>query len=88
MSILLPVMIRAVRADFNAAMPAAKRATPWLVRIAAAAWPQVRKYFVLLAFSLLTALLIIAALGDSIGSLGAAFVAGYAWDSTIQKITQ
>jgi hypothetical protein len=86
-SILLPVMIRAVRHEFNAAAPAGKGRS-WLARTALAAWPIVRKYLLLLAFSLLTALLIIAVLGDQVSSLGAAFVAGYAWDSTIQKITQ
>lgn len=81
-------MVRAIGADFNAATPAAKKAKPWLARVAVAAWPIVRKYFLLLAFSLLTALLIVSLLGDTIDTWQAAFVAGYAWDSTIQKITQ
>jgi hypothetical protein len=86
-SILLPVMIRTLRAEFNAAVPAA-RTRSWPMRLAMASWPVVRKYLALLVFSLLTALLIVAAFGDSITSWRAAFVAGYAWDSTIQKITQ
>ena len=87
-SILLPVMVRAVRAEFNMATPAAKKVKPWLVRVAITAWPIVRKYFLLLLFSFLTALLIISFLGDSITAWQGAFIAGYTWDSTIQKITQ
>lgn len=87
-SILLPVLIRAVRTEFAVAVPQGKKTRSALVRALVAVWPAVRKYLLLLAFSLLTAFLIVAALGDSIGTWGAAFIAGYAWDSTIQKITQ
>jgi hypothetical protein len=86
-SILLPVMIRTLRAEFSAASPAGKNSS-WIKRVVVAAWPVIRKYLILLIFSLVTALLIVAVLGDSITGWRAAFVAGYAWDSTIQKITQ
>jgi hypothetical protein len=47
---------------------------------------QAQPYLVVLAFSLLTAVVVIAFTGDILNAPPAAFIAGYAWDSTIQKI--
>ncbi len=86
-SILLPVLVRSVQAEFRAAVPATRGGSA-LPRILAAAWPYMRKYLILGVFSLLTGVLLAAAVGDAISTWQAAFVTGYAWDSTIQKITQ
>jgi predicted Na+-dependent transporter len=86
-SILLPVIISSVRTQFAQAVPADVGESAW-VRFARIAWPHIRKYLTLLIFSLLTSLLIVAFLGDKLTGWSQAFVVGYAWDSTIQKITQ
>lgn len=86
-SILLPIIIRSVRTQFKEAVPA-DIAESSLMRILRIAWPYLQKYLTLLAFSTLTALLIVAFMGDKLTGWGQAFVVGYAWDSTIQKITQ
>lgn len=86
-SILLPVLVRSVKAEFERAVPAARKGSA-VTRLLVAAWPQVRKYLILGVFSLVTAVLVAAAMGDAITAWQGAFVAGYAWDSTIQKITQ
>jgi Ca2+/Na+ antiporter len=86
-SILLPVIIRSVRTQFAEAVPA-DICESRLVRFVSIAWPHLRKYLVLLVFSILTALVLVAFLGDNLGGWRQAFVIGYAWDSTIQKITQ
>lgn len=46
-------------------------------------WPYVATG----VFSLIAALLILAAMGDQLDTWGKALIAGYAWDSTLQKIT-
>jgi len=86
-SVLLPVMIRSVQTIFATAAPADIDESAW-VRFVRIAWPHIRKYFILLGFSLLTALVLVAFIGDKLSGWGQAFVVGYAWDSTIQKITQ
>jgi hypothetical protein len=48
---------------------------------------QARPYLIVGAFSLVLALLLVAFLGDSINDdARAALLAGYAWDSTLQKL--
>ena len=49
-------------------------------------WERIRPYLATGAFSLLTALLLMAAVGDQLGSWKAALFAGYTWDSTMQKL--
>ena len=46
-------------------------------------WPYVATGI----FSLIAAVLIVAAMGDQLDSCQKALIAGYAWDSTLQKIT-
>lgn len=86
-SVLLPVMIQAVRKDFATAVPALKKQSR-VMRIVRIAWPALRKYVTLLAFSLLTAFLIVAGLGETLTTWQSGFLAGYAWDSTVQKFAQ
>jgi hypothetical protein len=49
-------------------------------------WPTLRPYLELSAFSLITAVVILAFLDKPITSWRVGFAAGYLWDSTIQKI--
>ena len=50
-------------------------------------WKKIRPYVATGIFSLLTALLIVAGMGKQLDSWGAALLAGYTWDSTLQKFT-
>lgn len=85
-SILLPIMVGAVREQFKAAQPAA-RTSRW-TRLIRVVWPPLKKYMLLLCFSLVMALVIVAVLGKKIQTWDVAFLAGYAWDSTLQKLTR
>jgi hypothetical protein len=49
-------------------------------------WPILRPYLELSAFSLITAVVILAFLDKPITSWRVGFAAGYLWDSTVQKI--
>jgi hypothetical protein len=54
----------------------------WLTRV----WRVATPYLVTGLFSALAALLIIAFLGQQLTGWRTALLAGYAWDSTIQKL--
>ena len=49
-------------------------------------WDVIKPYVILGVFSLVAAILIVAASGESLKDWRAALVAGYAWDSTLQKL--
>lgn len=49
-------------------------------------WDVTKPYLALGAASVLTALLLVAFLGDNLLDPRAAILAGYAWDSTLQKL--
>ena len=49
-------------------------------------WEVIRPYVVLGLFSLVGAVLIVAASWESLKDWRAALLAGYAWDSTLQKL--
>lgn len=49
-------------------------------------WEAARSYIILGIFSLVAAVLVVAALGDTLTDWRAAVLAGYAWDSTLQKL--
>ena len=51
-------------------------------------WEAAKPYVALGIGSMLTALLIMAFAGDSLNTWKAALLAGYAWDSTLQKIVK
>ena len=51
-------------------------------------WQAAKPYLALGFGSLLTSLLILAFAGDSLSTWKAALLAGYAWDSTLQKIVK
>jgi len=50
-------------------------------------WETARPYLATGLFSLVVAVLIVAAMGDELDSWQTALIAGYAWDSTLQKLT-
>ena len=49
-------------------------------------WDKMKRYVLVGVFSLLTALLIVAFVGDALQDWRVAILAGYAWDSTLQKV--
>ena len=51
-------------------------------------WIQAKPYLVVGLFSLLTGILIVAFTYGTLKDWRAALLAGYAWDSTLQKITK
>jgi len=50
-------------------------------------WEAIRPYVATGIFSLVVALLIVAAMGSRLDSWSTALIAGYTWDSTLQKLT-
>ena len=50
-------------------------------------WKTIRPYLATGLFSLIIALLIVAAMGNELDSWATALFAGYTWDSTLQKLT-
>jgi hypothetical protein len=82
-SALLPSLWSYVRLRFPAASDATARTIdlPGFLEL-------VRPYAALAVASALTALLVVAFLGDSLPDPRAAILAGYAWDSTLQKLRQ
>ena len=77
-SVLLPVLWEQVRRYFPA--PVAPKAP------AVALWQFAKPYVVLGLASALTSILLVAFLGDKLIDYRAALLAGYAWDSTLQKL--
>ncbi len=73
-SVLLP-LIRALLPKPPAALACGKT------------WEGIRPYVATGVFSLVVAVLIVAALGDRLDSWSTALIAGYTWDSTLQKLT-
>jgi hypothetical protein len=51
-------------------------------------WTVIRPYLIVGLFSLLTSILILAFLEDSITDFKSGLLAGYAWDATLQKIAE
>jgi hypothetical protein len=82
-SVLLPVLWVAVRSYFPVkAGPAGLRDD------GKALWAVVKPYLLLGIASAATALIVMFALGDQVATAKAAMLAGYAWDSTLQKLTK
>lgn len=84
LSIVVPVLAKAVRQQFNTGGPAQLGGVGVFVR---AVWQWLRPYIILGAFSLAVALLIVTFSGELLRTWQAALIAGYLWDSTLQKIT-
>jgi hypothetical protein len=52
-----------------------------------AKWERIWPYVATGIFSLIVAVLIVAAMGNRLDSWATALIAGYTWDSTLQKLT-
>jgi hypothetical protein len=81
-SVVLPSIWVAVRAYWPKAAPQG------LPDASARLWRLIKPYLALGLASSLTAILLMAALGEQITSPGGAVLAGYAWDSTLQKLAK
>jgi hypothetical protein len=78
LSVLLPILRRLLPAPSN--QPSGNALQDF--------WKVARPYFVLGIFSLLVSILIVAVSGDALADWSKALLAGYAWDSTLQKATK
>ncbi len=83
LSVTIPVLSKSVQQQFSAGGPAEVGGA---VRLMGLIWQQTRRYRILAAFSLAVAALIVAFLSDTLVTWKAALIAGYLWDSTLQKI--
>ena len=81
-SVILPIIWEAVYRYFPKTPTTNETIPPTLI----AFWRIVMPYLLLGLASLLTAMLIVAFVGDQLTSIKAALLAGYAWDSTLQKL--
>lgn len=80
--VALGVVISVILPLIRALLPKPPRAL-----IAPDWWPAFRPYVLTGVFSLVVALLIVAAMGPQLNSWATALFAGYTWDSTMQKFT-
>jgi hypothetical protein len=98
LSIIIPVLIKAVKTVSEQWMTTVSLGIRSLdspvERVVAAIkssfrvmWPVLRPYVVVGVFSLAVSVLIVAFLGDKLKTWESALIAGYVWDSTLQKIT-
>lgn len=81
LGILLSILIPILRAK----LPGSR------AQVSQASYIQyVRPYLIIAIFSLLTSIVILAFLGDSVQTIkwNGLLLAGYAWDSTLQKVTE
>lgn len=83
-SVLLPILWATLYRYF----PKPKK---YATRISAKAidsfWKAIKPYLTLGVASLITALVIVVIFGDNLSDYRAAFLAGYAWDSTLHKFS-
>jgi len=97
LSVVVPVLARSVKQEFQTTRTMRMVGPPsrpsWTVELLkilgkaiAAVWPRIRPYLTLIAFSAVVGILIIAFMGDKLDSWQKAFITGYLWDSTLQKI--
>lgn len=84
LSALIPSLAAIVRQHFTAGTPAAFEQ----LALAKLLWHATRPYVVLALLSLAVSLLIIAFLGKQLATWQSALIAGYLWDSTLQKIAK
>lgn len=79
-SIVLPIL--------RALLPRPPGAAAAPPKFLVALWNYAKPYLVVGVFSLLTAFLIIALTGDTVNDFKAGLLAGYLWDSTLQKLSR
>lgn len=77
-SIVLPIL--------RALLPKPPSAAAAPPKFLVALWNYAKPYLVVGVFSVLTAFLIIALTGDTVKGFKAGLLAGYLWDSTLQKL--
>lgn len=82
-SVLLPPLWAFVKSSFAPPPPAGAKG---LGAIVMSFWTLLLPYLALGAASALTSILVIAIAGPKIETAAAAVLAGYAWDSTLQKL--
>ena len=82
LSVALGIAISVILPILREYLPKPKRE-----RDGRAAWFIAKPYLVLGVFSLIVGLLIVAAGGEALEDWKVAFIAGYAWDSTLQKLS-
>jgi hypothetical protein len=82
-SVLLPPLWAFVKSKFQPPPPGGAKGFGVAV---ATFWTLLLPYLALGAASALTSVIIIAVAGPKIESTAAALLAGYAWDSTLQKL--
>ncbi len=85
-SVTLPIIWEAVYRYFPKPPRAGTTGVGFAPPTVVALWKIVTPYLLLGAASALTAILIVAFAGKTLTSPGAAVLAGYAWDSTLQKL--
>lgn len=83
-SVLLPILWEAVHRSFP--KPAPRDLGAGAPEVLEKFWNVVKPYVWLGIASLLTAILIVAFMGETLKDYRAALLAGYAWDSTLQKL--
>jgi hypothetical protein len=83
-SFILPILRKKIPppADPTRDNKGLARGRAFLIR----AWPTVKPYAIILAFSLVSSILIVAYVGDTLTDWRAALLAGFSWDSIMQKI--
>ncbi len=84
LSIIIPVLAKAVKKQFEIGGPSELSGFGLLIR---SIWQLMRPYAIIGAFSLAVALIIVAFSGDTLKTWQGALIAGYLWDSTLQKVT-
>lgn len=85
-SFILPILRKTIpqAKDLTRDAKGLARARAFLIR----SWPTVKPYAVILIFSLVSSILIVAYVGDTLTDWRAALLAAFSWDSIMQKIGQ
>lgn len=87
-SVVLPILWQSVYRYFPKQSQALRGERGLVAPIVLDIWKIILPYLLLGLASAVTAVLIIAILGNTITDYRAAILAGYAWDSTLQKFRQ
>ena len=83
---VLGIVISIVLPILRALLPRPPVAAAAPPKFMVALWNYAKPYLVVGVFSLLTAFLIIALTGETVNTFKAGLLAGYLWDSTLQKL--
>jgi hypothetical protein len=86
MSFLSIYLIIAAGIVISIVLPILRKSLPTPKPAGVGIWSIAKPYLAVGIFSLLTAVLILALVGDTLKDWRGAILAGYAWDSTLQKL--